>query len=227
MAVMTYCQLKQAQSFSFWTRTIGLSVLVHALGISFWIKNVNHNRSPLEMVSHFNVVLETQQKSNPKANIKEIKAKPAPIKKPIKKVVRQRMVSVKPDSKLKSSDVIQKQKPEKKSLAVREVEDEKVILEEQVAFVSPRISTDIDNRKPYYPQVARRRGMQGNVVLHVSVGTQGEVLEIVIKQSSGYLILDEAAKDAIRQWQFQPAQRNGKVEIGYIEIPIRFNLKKS
>jgi protein TonB len=179
------------------------------------------------MVSQFNVVLETQQKSKPMVATKEIKTEATPLKKRTKKIVKQRAISVKRNSKLKSTTLVRKPKALKQPLDINEVENEKVIREEQVAFVSPSISTDINNRKPYYPQVARRRGMQGNVLLQVSVGIHGEVLDVVIKQSSGYLLLDEAAKETIKEWQFQPAQRDGKLEIGRIEIPIRFNLQNS
>jgi len=227
MAVMTYCEVKQAQSFSFWLRVLPLSLLFHVLLIAFWLNEDQQHKVPLEMVSRFNVVLNTQQKSQSSIQKREVKAERPLIKKRFKTPLKQREVAVKRHAKLESAKVVNAPKPDKKTLAATEVADDTIVSKQQLAYVSPRITTDIDNRKPYYPKVARRRGMQGNVVLQVSVGLHGEVLNVSIKQSSGYQILDEAAKEAIKQWQFQPAQRNGKFEVGRIEIPVRFNLQDS
>lgn len=224
---MTHYQTLHAHTISFWLRILGLSVVVHMLGIAFIINTEHNNHRPVEMTSRFNVVLETQQRST-KPVVSDIKKKPKPSPqiKQKKNIIKQPVIKSSRRSKLKSTAVVRKQDTEMKLLTENKPDNE-IDQQQQLAYISPRIATELNNRKPYYPQVARRRGMQGNVLLQVRVGIHGEVLDVIIKQSSGYHLLDSAAKEAIEQWQFQPAQRGSKFETGSIEIPVRFNLQES
>lgn len=81
------------------------------------------------------------------------------------------------------------------------------------------------NPRPHYPLAARRRGMQGRVLLTVMVNEEGKVTNLFVKQSCGYHLLDEAALKAVRQWRFRPATRLGKSVSASVEIPIRFVLQ--
>lgn len=81
------------------------------------------------------------------------------------------------------------------------------------------------NPPPKYPAVARRRGFQGNVVLEVLVGPDGNVIELHVLSSSGYSILDRAAKSSVENWTFEPGMRGQeKVEM-WVRVPIRFELR--
>ena len=53
-----------------------------------------------------------------------------------------------------------------------------------------------DNPLPPYPERARRRQLEGTVVLEAWIGEQGKVGELVIHASSGHRLLDEAALKA-------------------------------
>jgi len=55
------------------------------------------------------------------------------------------------------------------------------------------------------PKEAAQAGLSGNVLLLVEVLENGRVGKIVVSRSSGSKILDEAAKDNVAQWQFDPA----------------------
>lgn len=56
-----------------------------------------------------------------------------------------------------------------------------------------------------YPQLARQRKITGNVRLMVSILATGQVKEIVVLKSSGYPVLDEAARQSVRLAEpFQP-----------------------
>lgn len=81
------------------------------------------------------------------------------------------------------------------------------------------------NPPPPYPSTARRRGWEGEVLLLVEVSAKGEVRKITVKSSSGYRILDRAARNAIYRWKFQAAQRNGRAVAGKVMVPIRFSIK--
>jgi len=90
-------------------------------------------------------------------------------------------------------------------------------------------STDpsfIENPKPHYPTIARRRKMEGIVLLRVEVLGDGGVGKIEVKRSSGYKILDESALGAVKNWRFLPATLEGVSVKVWASIPIRFELVK-
>ncbi|MEG3638073.1 energy transducer TonB [Magnetococcus sp. PR-3] len=81
------------------------------------------------------------------------------------------------------------------------------------------------NPLPPYPRKARKRGVQGTVLLTVEVLKNGAVKTITITQSSGSRLLDRAARRAVKRWHFTPAQRGDRVEAATVRVPIRFQLK--
>ena len=76
--------------------------------------------------------------------------------------------------------------------------------------------------QPQYPQTARNAGITGKVVLRVLVGVDGRVQDVQIVQS--VLGLTEAAVDAVRQWTFQPARKDGLPVASWFEVPMVFKL---
>lgn len=79
---------------------------------------------------------------------------------------------------------------------------------------------------PIYPRTARSRGQQGVVLLSVEVLANGRTGQILVKKSSGYNLLDRAALDTVRTWQFEPARKKQTPTIMTVDIPIRFSLKE-
>lgn len=75
---------------------------------------------------------------------------------------------------------------------------------------------------PQYPVAALRVGESGTVVLRVNVGIGGMPGEIDFARRSGSRALDNAARDAVKQWRFEPALRKGKPVASAVEIPIDF-----
>lgn len=88
---------------------------------------------------------------------------------------------------------------------------------------------EIDPRRalsePMYPPVAIRAGWTGTVILSVQVLENGQVGEIRIAQSSGYVQLDESAKREARKWRLKPGTRDGIPFAMWKQIPISFRLK--
>jgi bla regulator protein BlaR1 len=64
--------------------------------------------------------------------------------------------------------------------------------------------------KPHYPEESLRHEDEGTVTLGFLVGKDGKVVDSKVKKSSGFLPLDQAARDAIALCQFKPATRGGK-----------------
>lgn len=82
------------------------------------------------------------------------------------------------------------------------------------------------NPPPKYPNRARRRGLQGVVILEVLVDETGQVEELTVFTSSGHRILDRAARASVKKWLFQPGTKGGKIEKMWVRVPIRFELKE-
>jgi TonB family protein len=81
-----------------------------------------------------------------------------------------------------------------------------------------------ENPKPLYPQEAREKGYEGEVVLKVEVLISGRVGQIEIKKSSGYEVLDRSALTAVKKWRFIPAKKDGVPIPLWVNIPIEFQL---
>jgi len=89
----------------------------------------------------------------------------------------------------------------------------------------PQFQADyLQNPPPAYPRLSQRLKEQGEVLLRVRVGVDGEPLEISLQQSSGHARLDKAAQKAVTQWRFEPAQRNGKTVVAWVVVPFEFAL---
>lgn len=81
------------------------------------------------------------------------------------------------------------------------------------------------NPPPPYPQIARKRGFQGVVVLEVLVDPNGNAADLRVLSSSGHPILDRTAMNAVRHWTFDPGTRGEKKVKMWVRVPIRFHLK--
>ena len=82
----------------------------------------------------------------------------------------------------------------------------------------------LNNHQPEYPRSARRRRLEGMVLLEVKVDVAGDPVFVAVKQSSGHYVLDDAARWAVERWRFVPAQRDGDAVAAVVEVPIRFQL---
>lgn len=78
------------------------------------------------------------------------------------------------------------------------------------------------NPLPEYPIAALRRGEGGTVVLQVQVDPTGQPVDVDVARRSGSRDLDRAAVQAVRDWRFKPAIRNGKPVTSVVELPIDF-----
>jgi protein TonB len=81
------------------------------------------------------------------------------------------------------------------------------------------------NPPPVYPAVARRREMEGTVMLSVLVDREGRAAQVRVQHGSGHAVLDRSALDCVRQWQFAPARRGGRPQEMWVQVPVRFQLR--
>ena len=83
------------------------------------------------------------------------------------------------------------------------------------------------NPAPVYPLYARQLEQQGLVILLVSVDKTGRPIEVQVKTSSGFPLLDASASKALWKWRFNPARVGGWPIESTVEIPIRFQLENN
>lgn len=79
-------------------------------------------------------------------------------------------------------------------------------------------------KQPVYPPRCLRMGIEGVVKVRVLVGENGRPQEITLGKSSGDSSLDRAAMEAIEQWEFNPATRNGLPIRAWVVVPVAFTL---
>ncbi|MDD2331210.1 MAG: energy transducer TonB [Candidatus Cloacimonetes bacterium] len=78
---------------------------------------------------------------------------------------------------------------------------------------------------PEYPPFARSNGIQGRVILKVQIFKDGRVGDVTVLRTDSPL-LNEAAIEAVKKAQFEPAKREGKPIDAEVYIPIDFRLDK-
>ena len=224
-----------------------LALSIHGFLLGLKLDGLRRISSERPKLSVMNMSLAPRQirMTTPKPAVKkpQIKTKKKPV---AKKTTKKPKVFPEPKPKKVIKEVIQKaEKDPSKAIPEKTVESPKTFdLPEQTQRESVSKETDTEsepfsekliirearplyrsNPPPKYPSVARRRGFQGNVVLEVLVSALGNVIELHVLSSSGYPILDRAAKSSVKNWTFEPGMRGQeKVEM-WVRVPIRFELK--
>ena len=85
----------------------------------------------------------------------------------------------------------------------------------------PRLLSEV---KADYTEAARQRGIVGDVVLEIVVRRDGSVGDVKILQGLGGG-LDDRAVQAVRQWRFAPAHRQGAAVDVIVEVAVEFKLR--
>ncbi|MCL7421555.1 MAG: energy transducer TonB [Methylobacter sp.] len=80
--------------------------------------------------------------------------------------------------------------------------------------------------EPRYPFRAAARGIEGWVEIDITVSPAGTVSDARVVDASPEGIFDRAALEAIRQWRFKPAFRDGRAVEQQATQIVRFRLKK-
>lgn len=76
-----------------------------------------------------------------------------------------------------------------------------------------------------YPEIARKAGIEGRVIIQVLVSEKGKVIKTRIIKSLGHSGCDEAAVKAIRGVKWKPALQRDKPVKVWVAIPVIFRLK--
>ncbi len=76
---------------------------------------------------------------------------------------------------------------------------------------------------PEFTEQARKAKFQGTVLLSIVVDASGRTSDIRVERGLG-LGLDEKAEEAVAQWRFRPALRDGKPVAATAVVVVRFRL---
>jgi protein TonB len=76
---------------------------------------------------------------------------------------------------------------------------------------------------PVYPDIAMRARISGMVVLEAVIDAEGRVVNVKVLRSVP--MLDQAAIDAVRQWEFTPTRLNGVAVPVVMTVTVNFALR--
>ena len=218
-------------------QTVIISVALHVVVLFYMLEDFKWDDSEAALPGNMNIVLKATikerksaitkkpEKIKQKEQAKQVKPTLKPAPKPVAKPEPLPESTVKPQTEKK---IIQPraQMDDVSTIDTDEIQDAPAIA--QQSYVPPRSDVSyLSNPKPFYPRVARRRGMQGMVILEVEVNVEGIPQKIEIEVSSGFKLLDVAALESVREWHFIPAQRNGMAVVASVDVPVRFVLNEA
>lgn len=71
---------------------------------------------------------------------------------------------------------------------------------------------------PRYPEKARKKQIQGTVVVHAIISQDGDI--VTVELVSGHPLLAPAAIEAVKQWKYRPYRLNGQA----VEVDTQFRV---
>jgi protein TonB len=77
--------------------------------------------------------------------------------------------------------------------------------------------------KPIYPAIAQSARVQGVVIIEATIGPDGKVKDAKVLRSIP--LLDQAALDAVKQWEFTPTLLNGVPVPVIMTVTVNFTLQ--
>jgi TonB family protein len=80
--------------------------------------------------------------------------------------------------------------------------------------------TKIKDVKPVYPAIAQSARVAGAVTIEATIGFDGKVVDAKVVHSIP--LLDQAALDAVRQWEYSPTLLNGVPVSVLVTVTIKF-----
>jgi protein TonB len=83
--------------------------------------------------------------------------------------------------------------------------------------------TKIKDVRPVYPAIAQSARVQGVVIIEATIGPNGRVVDAKVLRSIP--LLDAAALDAVRQWEFTPTLLNGVPVPVIMTVTVNFTLQ--
>ena len=80
--------------------------------------------------------------------------------------------------------------------------------------------TKLKDVQPVYPAIARSARVAGAVIIEATIGPDGKVIDATVVRSIP--LLDQAALDAVQQWEYTPTLLNGVPVPVLVTVTINF-----
>ena len=118
-------------------------------------------------------------------------------------------------------------KVQAEALAAREKADAEA--REKAAAAAVRVGgkikppTKTRDVTPLYPAAAKSARVAGTVIIEATIGADGKVMNAKILRSVP--MLDQAALDAVKQWEYSPTRLNGKPVPVVMTVTVAFKLQ--
>jgi len=91
---------------------------------------------------------------------------------------------------------------------------------------TPGKAAYLRNPLPVYPEILRKAGKEGKVLLKVKISSEGRAVDVVVARSSGYEAMDRNAVTVVlKSWKFKPAEVGGVAVSTTQLIPISYDIK--
>ncbi|OEF51682.1 ferric siderophore ABC transporter substrate-binding protein [Enterovibrio norvegicus] len=162
-----------------------------------------------------------------KPMVKQPAVKKAPeVKKPIDKKIapKPKPVEKKPVEKKPLEEKPKEEKQVEKKTNVNKANAQVNQAKNSAPVLVKRPTFKVRPSQPKYPRIAKRKGMEGNVLIEVWLDEDGNQTKQNILQSSGFNELDDAALKAVKKWHFNGYKNDGVALAHRVRIPVRFNL---
>jgi protein TonB len=92
----------------------------------------------------------------------------------------------------------------------------------------PRASAAyLHNPPPSYPRMLLKRGVEGEVLVRAQVLDDGRCNRVLLQESSGFRLFDEAALAAVKGWHFVPARQGTQTVVAWVDVPITFRINRT
>jgi protein TonB len=195
-----------------------------------YITKENTKKTPKEIISEPEKVtkavkkqINMTEKNDKKAFIKPLKNRLKEVKKTVKdepksKLITEKLAKNEPKKELD-------EKPKKRQKTEKPIPTATASSNKQSAPKMVKKVTFSARPSPIdYPHSAKRRNIEGLVLVEVWLDEKGKQIKQRIINSSGHQILDKAALKGISQWQFSRQQDDGQAIAYRVQVPINFGL---
>ncbi|NOZ62680.1 MAG: energy transducer TonB [Calditrichaeota bacterium] len=103
--------------------------------------------------------------------------------------------------------------------------------DDQIVFVpydeapSPIGGFGAIQRNLEYPEIARKAGIEGTVIVYAQIDRTGKVIRTKVVKPLGNSGCNEAAVKAIKAVKWKPAKQRDKAVTVWVSVPVKFKLK--
>ena len=160
--------------------------------------------------------IKSKSKPQPKKKMVKKSTVPKPVE-PKKNILKEKAETKPITNTAKKADKPAKKESTAKPVASKSGATEKPQLVQKPSFLKRP-------NAPRYPRIAQRKGIEGTALYEIWLNENGKQIKQELITSSGAQVLDEAALNAIRDWQFSPQVINGQAIAHRVQIPVRFAL---